>query len=108
MPGSRPMEIIATSVGIDVCKDRLDVFIEGPKGGRRQFANDSEGIRKLIAQLGSGCVVAMEATGRYEAQLRHALEAAGLDVRVQNPRLVRRLAEGLGVQAKTDLIDAQL
>lgn len=103
------MESIATLVGIDVCKARLDVYIQAERGPcRYEFSNDAKGIQALLAIVPAGAVVAMEATGRYEAAVRHALQDAGFEVRVQNPRLVRRLAEGLGVKAKTDLIDAQV
>lgn len=104
------MERIATPVGIDVSKDSLDVFIERPEGSSRlRFPNTEAGVRKLKSRLGEGSfIIALEASGRYEALVRHELEAASYEVRVQNPRMIRRLAEGLGVQAKTDLIDAQL
>lgn len=103
------MKSITATVGIDVSKERLDVYIEGPSGASRmQVTNNARGIKSLLEAIPPGSVVALEATGRYEAKVRHAMDASGMDVRVQNPRLVRRLAEGLGVQAKTDLIDAQL
>lgn len=99
-----------TCVGIDVAKDNLDVYIEGRGDPQRlRVSNTREGIDALKVALGSApCLIALEASGRYEAKVRHELQACGHDVRVQNARLVRRLAEGLGVQAKTDLIDAQL
>jgi transposase len=102
------MESIA--VGIDVSKDILDVYIDCPGSAKRlRLSNDVKGIAKLKAALkGGNFLIALEASGRYEAKVRHALENAGFEVRVQNPRLIRRLAEGLGIQAKTDLIDAHL
>jgi len=98
------------AVGIDVSKDHLDVYIDRLEGTKRlKFGNDPQGIRLLGEHLGSGSfVIALEASGRYEAPVRHFLEKTGRVVRMQNPRLVRRLAQGLGVQAKTDLVDAQL
>jgi transposase len=98
-----------TRVGIDVSKDWLDVLIDRPRSKQLRFGNDAEGITKLTAALGRGnYVIALEATGRYESLVRHGLEAAGYTVRVKNPRQMRRLAQGLGVQAKTDGIDAKL
>lgn len=98
-----------TRVGIDTAKDWLDVFIDRPRSKRRRFRNDAEGIAQLKADLGEGdYVIGIEATGRYEALARHELESAGYTVRVKNPRQMRRLAEGLGYQAKTDCIDAQV
>lgn len=98
-----------TRVGIDASKDKLDVFIDRPQARRHCFSNDLPGIAQLKQALGEGnYLIAIEASGRYEALARHQLEAAGYAVRLQNPRQVRRLAEGLGIQAKTDRIDAEV
>ena len=95
-------------VGIDVAQEWLDVLVERAHAKARRFSNDAGGISDLVADLGEGnYVIAMEATGRYEAAVRHALEEAGYSVRVKNPRQVRQLAGGLSVQAKTDIIDAK-
>jgi len=73
------------------------------------FSNDRLCVAQLKSELGEGdYLITIEASGRYEALARHELEAAGHRVRLQNPRQVRRLAEGMGSQAKTDLIDAQI
>lgn len=106
-PKKRTMRSI-TRVGIDAAQEWLDVLVERAHAKARRFSNDAVGISDLVADLGEGnYVIAIEATGRYEAAVRHALEAAGHSVRVKNPRQVRRLADGLGVQAKTDMIDAK-
>jgi len=98
-----------TRVGIDACQEWLDVLIERPHSKCRRFSNNLDGIAQLVSDLGQGnYVVAIESSGRYEALARHELEAAGYKVRVKNPRQMRRLAEGLGVQAKTDPIDARM
>src|SRR5437763_5200082 len=98
-----------TRVGIDASKDRLDVLIDRPSNRRRSYSNDKRGVAALVSELeGGDYLVAIEASGRYEALVRHELTAAGHTVRLQNPRQVRRLAEGTGTQAKTDLIDAQI
>lgn len=98
-----------TSVGIDASKDRLEVLIDRPDNRRHIYNNDKSGVSQLKKELGQGnYVIAIEATGRYEALVRHELEAAGYTVRVQNPRQVRRLAEGMGTSCKTDKIDAKV
>jgi transposase len=97
-----------TCVGIDASKDRLEILIDRPNNKRLCVSNDREGIVKLKKELGDGdYVIALEASGRYESLARHELTAAGYTVKLQNPRQVRRLAEGLGRQAKTDSLDAQ-
>ncbi len=51
-------------------------------------------------------MVAIEATGGFEAVVAAALAGAGLPVIVVNSRQVRAFARALGKRAKTDLIDA--
>jgi transposase len=98
-----------TCVGIDAAQDWLDVEIQRPHSKRRRFPNTVEGIALLRQDLGEGSyVIAIESSGRYEALARHELQAAGYEVRMKNPRQMRRLVEGLGVQAKTDGIDARM
>jgi transposase len=53
-------------------------------------------------------LIVFEATGGYEAQAAHALSESGFAVAVVNPTRVRRFAEGLGILAKTDKIDARV
>ena len=102
------MSSISTHVGIDVSKDVLQVHIDRPKGRKKlKVDNNLEGIRALLTELGDGLyIVSLEATGRYEALARRELEKAGHEVHLQNPRRMRKLAEGLGYDAKTDPIDA--
>ncbi len=98
-----------TRVGIDASKDVLEVLIDRPAHRRHTIGNNKEGFAQLVKELGAGnYLIAIEATGRYESGVRHALELAGYKVTLKNPRRVRRLAEGLGIAAKTDRIDAQV
>ncbi|EJC77933.1 hypothetical protein Rleg10DRAFT_6653, partial [Rhizobium leguminosarum bv. trifolii WSM2012] len=73
-------------VGIDVSKDRLDVYVL-PSGESFAVANDDEGLDGLAARLLSlkADVVALEATGGYEMLAAAALSEAGLSVIVVNP-----------------------
>jgi transposase len=109
-PKDEPMDSIAIPVGIDVSKDTLDTFMDRPKGRKRmKCRNDEDGARAIVAELQDGGPyrIAMEATGRYESLLFRKLEEAGFEAAVQNPRLARHLAIGLGVEVKTDPIDAE-
>ena len=96
-------------VGIDVAKDALDLCIS-PAGDTARVPNTDDGHQALIADLRARPValIALEATGGYQAPLVAALAAAGLPVVVANPRQVRRFAQGLGLLAKTDRIDARV
>jgi transposase len=94
-------------VGIDVSKERLDVHIH-PSGESFALARDGDGIEQLIHRLKSRdlAIIAIEATGGFEASVVAALGVAELPVVVVNPKQVHNYAKALGVNAKTDLIDA--
>jgi len=96
-------------VGIDVAKNHLDVHIN-PCNERFRVANDPAGWAELIQRLRRRKVrlIAVEATGGYEAALVAELHAADLPVAVVNPRQVRDYARSLGRLAKTDQIDAEV
>ncbi len=98
-----------TVVGIDVSKDRLDVYVH-PAGTALSFSRDASGIEALIGQLAGLALqsVAVEATGGFETVVVASLAAAGLPVVVVNPAQVRAYAKALGKRAKTDPIDAQV
>lgn len=94
-------------VGVDVCKDRLDVYLH-PIGRRLCVANDREGLRRLKQALKGldVALVVMEATGKYHRRARRTLSAAGFAVAVVNPLRARLFAESIGALAKTDAVDA--
>lgn len=96
-------------VGIDVSKDKLDVYISVTKTAC-QFDNTEAGIEALVQQLRalSHVAVVCEASGGYELAMALCLDEAGIDVSIVNPRAVRDLAKGLGQLAKTDPIDARM
>jgi transposase len=97
----------AMIVGIDVSKDRLDVAVR-PTGESFVFKRTSVGIEELIARLEflSPKMVAIEATGGFEAVVAAGLAGAGLPVVVVNSAQVRAFAQALGKRAKTHPIDA--
>jgi transposase len=98
-------------VGIDVSKDWLDLWLEPLKRFER-LSNDAIGWAATVGLLNSvggvGLVVAFEATGGYERDLRQALLEAGFEVRRLNPLRVRLYAKSLGRNAKNDRIDARV
>ena len=99
----------AIVVGIDVSKDRLDVYVL-PSGEAFFEANDAAGVEKLAGRLAelSPTLVALEATGGFETLAASALSIAGLPVVIVNPAQVRAFAKALGKRAKTDPIDAEV
>lgn len=96
-------------VGIDVCKDRLDVYIY-PIGHKLQVSNDPGGLKKLkrVLAVHSVARVVMEATGKFHRAAHRSLHAGGFAVAVVNPLRARLFAQAFGVPAKTDSIDCKI
>lgn len=95
-------------VGIDISKDRLDVAISD--GRFVQVSNDEAGRGQLREQLSgeSAKLIVMEATAGFEQAIAAELAAAGLNLRIVNPRQIRHFAKAAGLLAKTDRLDAQV
>ena len=96
-------------VGIDVSKERLDVYVR-PVGQKWAVSNDDKGHAELATKLSplAPKMVVFEATGGYQTRAVAALTLAGLRVAVVNPRQVRHFAQGMNRHAKTDAIDAEV
>jgi transposase len=99
----------ASSVGIDVSKDTLDVHVL-PQGLIRKFPNTEEGQVELTRWMTTLTLhrIALEATGGYEAAVAGHLSLAALPVVILNPKRVRDFAKASGRLAKTDAIDAHV
>ena len=80
------MEALDSVVGIDVSKDRLDVHVH-PSGEAFACVRDADGLDELLSRLAPlrPALVAIEATGGFEAIAAAHLAAAGLPVAVVNP-----------------------
>jgi transposase len=106
----------AVYVGIDVSKDSLDLarsdIVGDGKTAVQTFSNDAAGIRRiveLLANIGPALkVIVIESTGGLERPLLEALLEAGLPAALVHPGRVRHLAKALGIEAKTDRIDARV
>ncbi len=96
-------------VGIDVCKDRLDIHLH-PLNQRFAVANDAGGWRRLKRKLAAHRVVrvVMEATSKYHRAAHRSLSASGYAVAITNPLRSRLFAEATGQLAKTDSVDAAM
>lgn len=93
-------------VGIDVSKDRLDVF--STAGERFSVANDAAGRAALALRIAGARAAGLEASGGYEAPVLKALAQAGLATYRLDPAQVRAFARSRGQRAKTDAIDARM
>lgn len=96
-------------VGIDVSKERLDVFVN-VTGKAWSVSNSPKGWSELVQELVplKPALVVLESTGGYEAQALAELYYAGLPVARVNPGRVREFAKSIGQLAKTDQLDARL
>ena len=70
----------------------------------------ARGIAQLLRWIGAAPVarIVYEPTNRYHRALEARLAAAGLPLAPVNPLKARRFAQALGLQAKTDKIDARM
>ena len=96
-------------IGVDVSKDRLDVYAR-PSGETAQFDNDPSGLKALRKWLQryAECHVVLEPTGGYERAVVRELLEAKVTLSVVNARQIRDFAKATGRLAKTDRIDAQV
>lgn len=97
-------------VGVDVSQATLAVHVQGEASGFT-VANTPAGHEALLAALTqrgplAGCRVLVEATGKLELPVAHALAAAGVAVHRINPKQAKDLRCGLGRHGKTDASDA--
>lgn len=97
-------------VGVDVSKANLDIYrpdtnevfqIENAEAAISTLCQHLEKVKRHV-------MVVMEGTGGYERLLVTHLASHHLDAAVINPRRVRDFAKGIGLDAKTDTIDAKV
>jgi transposase len=95
-------------VGIDVSKRKVDACIRS-LGAGLSAQSTPEGQAELVAWLRANRVrlAVMEASGGYERSWAEALRAAGIEVRIVDPKRVRHFAKAAGRLAKNDPIDAE-
>jgi len=88
-------------VGIDVGKDRIEIHIR-PDAIAFGCDTDANSLGHLVTRLKplKPKVIALEATGGYEAIIAATLSNAGLPVAIVNPRQTRQFAGALGRLAK--------
>jgi transposase len=97
-------------VGVDVSKAKLDIY-RPDTNECFPIENSDEAIAVFCSQLQkkkTKFMVVMEGTGGYEHRLLVQLAKYQLDAAVINPRRVRDFAKGIGLDAKTDPIDAKV
>lgn len=96
-------------VGVDVSKLKADGCIRA-LSARQSWPSTPQGEQAMVAWLRERDVTAavMEASGGYERSWAKALRAAGIEVRIVDPKRVRHFAKSAGRLAKNDPIDAEM
>jgi len=98
-------------VGVEVSKLELVVSLqrEGVRKPLKTFPNTPPGHQALIRHVshpGRTVRVCLESTGMYGLDAALAMQRAGLEVMVANPRAVRNFAQALRQRSKNDRLDA--
>lgn len=96
-------------IGIDVSKDKLDVYIL-PEKKYFTTTNDKKGFRKLVSCLSQRNIrlICLEATGGYELACAYNLVENNLPIAIINPKRIRSFTRAKDIHCKTDKIDAQI
>lgn len=103
-------------LGIDVCKQRLDVaLLHGERCRQAVFANTEVGFGELLRwpgqhrpTLDAPLHACMEATGNWGLEVAEVLHGAGMTVSIVNPSRVKAYGQSELARNKTDKLDAAL
>lgn len=100
-----------TTIGIDVSKKKLDIFIN-TTGEWMTLTNNLQGFKKLIKYINKHLLsierVVVEHTGAYQKDLVSFLYDNNISVSLVHPAKVRNFAKAAGRLAKTDKLDAKI
>lgn len=98
-----------TIVGIDISKQRFDVYFkQAGKGRHLKLSQTEQDYQVLIHLIGSDATCVMEATGNYHLRLADYLYHAGIEVVIENPLKIKRFSQMNLNRTKTDKADARL
>lgn len=97
-----------TFIGIDVSKNKLDIF-NSQTGKFNTINNSKAAIRKYIRalELSENLYIVIDLTGGYEAVCVKLFYDKGFNIIRAEGRKVKSFTRALGINAKTDKIDAK-
>ena len=95
------------TVGVDVSKQRLDVFELG-SGEAYSIPNSLDAIEQWLDRFQTPIRVAIEPTNSYHELVTQAAHARGHQVYLVDPHRLARYRQGVGRRVKADRQDAQL
>lgn len=99
------MKTLALTLGVDVCKDFLDIS-DGTRVER--IANSDRAIRHYLQSLEVPARLAVEPTQRYHQRLVQAALAAGHTIYLVDPYRLSHYRDAVGERTKSDNRDAGL
>jgi transposase len=107
--GKMPKILYTEFVGVDVSKEKLDVY-ETKNKQYFTVENNKEGIRSLFNKIEcvSTQLVLIDLTGKLEQTAVKEFALRGYKVHRAEGRKVREFAKSFGQKAKTDKIDAKM
>lgn len=96
-------------IGIDVSKAEL-VLWNSVTEQTLKFANTGKGMKKLRQYLlkAEPEIVTLESTNKYHRLASRTCQECQIPFIIAQPRRIRQFAEGLGILAKNDKIDAKV
>lgn len=96
-------------IGIDVSKAELVIWNSATEQ-TLSFANTGKGVKKLRNYLinAETEIVTLEATSKYHRLAARICQGCNISFIIAQPRRIRQFAEGLGILAKTDALDAKV
>ena len=111
-----PQIFIEYYIGIDISKDTIHCYLkpvndnkEDRKENHKIVDNNPKAIKRYIVSVLKDkkiVAVVMENTGGYELYAAETFTKAGYSVSVVDPGRARSLINGMGINAKTDKVDA--
>ena len=106
----KTQEMTDSIVGVDIANGHLDIYrsFDGVVSRIRNHENSIDGFCENLKKLSRPVLVVMEASGGYERRLCVRLAENSIPFSVVNARRVREFARGIGIDAKTDQIDAKV
>ncbi|MFY7867027.1 IS110 family transposase [Roseateles sp.] len=100
------MQASVEVVGVDVAKAELVAARYPAERISEVIPNATAAIQKWLQTLPEGCIIAMEATGRFHQLLAQLAHVEGFVVYVLNARDVYFYARAVSARGKTDRLDA--
>lgn len=96
---------MSVTIGIDVAKDKLDIYCDGKFS---QCLNSTAAIKKHFKNFNQHDFVVMEATSKYHRRSHRLMEQMGFSVMVVNPYQSKHFGKAQNLICKTDRVDAKL